>query len=181
VILGALVMAGLGASLVFVFRDAIVGAPTTTTQLPDAGAARPDAGTDAAAPAPTWLRIMSGSDRTTDVARALGPPDGECAAIAPGGKILLELAPGTRIHTDGSPSADLSVVVGESSAPYRIDVLRERGEERTQVGADVVGSVDIDVDQFARAEFRYVRIKNPNRRGEVCLDAVAIVAAQNVI
>jgi serine/threonine-protein kinase len=178
VVVGALAMAGLGATMVFVFRDTLFGAPVATSALPDAGAGATDAGTDAAAPAPTWLRIMSGSDRTTDVARALGPPDGECAVIAPGGKVLLELAPGTRIHTDGRASADLSVVVGEASAPYRVDVLRERGEERTQVGADVVGSVEIDVDQFERAEFRYVRVKNPNRRGEVCLDAVAIVAAQ---
>jgi serine/threonine protein kinase len=177
VILGAVVMAGVGAALVFAFRDRLVGAPPLTT-VSDAGVSVLDAGTDAAVPEPTWLRIMSGSDRTTDVARALGPPDGECARIAPGGKVLLELAPGTRIHTDGRASADLSVVVGETSAPYRVDVLRERGEERTQVGADVVGSVEIDVDQFERAEFRYVRVKNPNRRGDVCLDAVAIVSAQ---
>ena len=178
-VLGALAMAGLGATLVFAFRGALLGPSVTSpSAAPDAGARPPDAGTDAPAPQPTWLRIMSGSDRTTDVAHALGAPDGQCARIAPGGKVLLELSPGTRIHTDGRSTADLSVVVGESSAPYRVDVLRERGEERTQVGADVVGSVEIDVDQFERAEFRYVRVKNPNRRGDVCLDAVAIVPAQ---
>jgi hypothetical protein len=92
VILGAVVMAGVGAALVFAFRDRLVGAPPLTT-VSDAGVSVLDAGTDAAVPEPTWLRIMSGSDRTTDVARALGPPDGECARIAPGGKVLLELAP----------------------------------------------------------------------------------------
>jgi serine/threonine-protein kinase len=175
-VLGALAMTCLGAVTVVSLRGALSGSPEAAA-APDAGPP-PDAGADTLAVRPTWLAIMSGSDRTTDVGWALGPPDGHCATIAPGGKVLLELAPGTRIRTDGRPSADLAIVVDAFSAPYRVDVLRERREERTQVGADVVGSVELDVDQFERTEFRYVRVKNSSRRGEVCLDAVAIIAAQ---
>lgn len=146
----------------------------------DAGLAEAsvDGGADARAAARTWtwLRMVTGSDRVDDVTSALGPPDGRCARIAPGGKILLELEGGARIHTDGSPGPDLEIVVQQDSMPYRVDVLVERRQERTQVGADVVGSIAIDVDQFDRAEFRYVRIKNRNRRGTVCLDAVGVFA-----
>ncbi|MBX7191857.1 MAG: protein kinase [Sandaracinaceae bacterium] len=181
VVLGAVIALAIGAGLAFAFRDRlglVAGDSGETSSPQDAGPPPSDAGTDAPTRTASWLRIMSGSDRTAEVASALGPPDGQCATISPGGKVLLELAPGSRIHTDGTEAADLSVVVDAGSAPYRVDVLRERGEERTQIGADVMGSVEIDVDQFERTEFRYVRVKNPNRQGTVCLDAVAVVATQ---
>jgi hypothetical protein len=167
----ALASAALGAVvLLAVRRGDAVPAPLP---VPDAGA--PDAGVDAPAPrsSESWFRMVSGSDRTEDVTNALGEPDGRCARIAPRGKILLELTPGTRIHTDGRPTPDLRIVVSDGSAPYRVDVLVERHQQRTQVGADVVGSMAIDVDQFEQAEFRYVRVKNTAARGTVCLDAVA--------
>ncbi len=170
-VLGALALALAGAL-------ALRGPGGAEPSSPDAGAA--DAGSDAPTIAPTdsWFRMVSGHDRTTDVTNALGAPDGRCATIAPSGKILLELAPGTRVHTDGHEAPDVQIVVSESSEPYRVDVLLQRGEERTQVGADIVGSMSIDVDQFDRSEFRYIRVKNPNRRGLVCLDAVGVLVTQ---
>ncbi|GAB4201038.1 MAG: hypothetical protein OHK0013_12640 [Sandaracinaceae bacterium] len=171
VVLGVLVATLLGTAIVLAVRQ---GDDEPAPSQFDAGP--PDAGTDAPANAPateSWFRMVSGSDRTEDVTHALGEPDGRCARIAPRGKILLELAPGTRIRTDGRPTPDLRVVVSDSSAPYRVDVLVARHEQQTQVGADVVGSMSIDVDQFEQAEFRYVRVKNTAARGVVCLDAVA--------
>ncbi|MBN8616659.1 MAG: protein kinase [Deltaproteobacteria bacterium] len=176
VILGALVMIALGAGLAFLFRDRLLAA-TGTVEVSDAGPPPSDAGTDAPTRTRSWLRAMTGSDRTTDVANALGPPDGQCARIAAGGKVLLELDAGTRIETDDSPSPDLEVVVGERSAAYRVDVLEQRHQTSTQVGADVFGSSSLDVDQFDDGAFRYIRVKNTNRTGEVCLDAVAVMIA----
>jgi serine/threonine-protein kinase len=168
---GGLAAVALGALLFVAMRG--IGAEPTTPSLPDASVPI-DAGSDAPAPSTeSWFRMVSGSDRTTDVTQALGEPDGRCATISPRGKLLLELAPGTRIRTDGRATPDLRVVVSDSSAPYRVDVLVERHEAQTQVGADVVGSISIDVDQFEQAEFRYIRVKNPGARGTVCVDAVA--------
>ncbi len=143
----------------------------------DAGAL--DAGAAATSEPHLWFHMVSGEAGTRDVTNVLGPPDGRCAVIEPGGKILLELEPGLHIHTDGTPAADLQVVVSETSAPYRVDVLVVRREDRTPIGIDVLGSIAIDVDQFEQTEFRYVRVKNTNREGDVCVDAVGVLAAQD--
>ncbi len=173
-VVGAFAMMVLGGALFVALRGGLEGPPVVPS-VPDAGA--PDAGSDAPAPpSESWFRMVSGSDRAQDVTNALGPPDGRCAALSPNGKILLELEPGSRIRTDGRPTPDLRVVVSPESVAYRVDVLVERHETSTQVGADVVGSITIDVDQFERRDYRYIRVKNGNRRGTVCLDAVAVIA-----
>ncbi len=178
VVLGIVVMVGIGASLALVFKDRLLAATGgEIASDADAGPPPADAGTDAPTRSRSWLRVMSGSDRTTDVASALGEPDGNCARIAAGGKVLLELDAGSRIETDGQPTPDLDIVVGPRSAAYRVDVLEQRHQTSTQVGADVVGSSSLDVDQFEQAAFRYIRVKNTNRTGEVCLDAIGVMTA----
>ena len=171
--LGALLAVGLGAGAVFVATRT----PTVVLAVvPDA--AVPDAGSDApVVPTEEWFRMVSGTDRARDPTLALGAPDGQCAEISPRGKILLELPNGQIVETDHGTLPDLNIVVREGSAAYRVDVLIRRNEDQTRVGADVVGSMQIDVDQFERETFRYVRVKNPNAEGVVCLDAVGYFVA----
>ena len=172
-LLGAIAALGIGAGVAYLAtRPPEMNAPVI------AGAGIRDAGPDApVVPAEAFFRMVTGTDRTTNPAFALGPPDGQCAEVAAGGKILLELPNGEVVQTDRGPTPDLHIVVRDDSASYRVDVLVRRNEDQTRVGADVVGSMRIDVDQFERETFRYVRVKNPNRRGTLCVDAVGYYLA----
>jgi serine/threonine-protein kinase len=171
--LGAMLALGAGAGIAYVATRP--PAPVVPV-IPDAGI--PDAGSDApVVPTQEWFRMVTGTDRTRDPTNALGAPDGQCAEISPRGKILLELPNGQIVETDHGATPDLNIVVREGSAAYRVDVLIRRNEDQTRVGADVVGSMQIDVDQFERETFRYVRVKNPNAQGTVCLDAVGYFVA----
>jgi len=167
-VLGAILALGLGAAAAYLAtRPSLQTAPI----IADAGI--PDAGADApVVPTEAFFRMVTGTDRTTNAAFALGPPDGQCAEVGPGGKILLELPDSEVVQTDGGPAPDLHIIVRDDSVSYRVDVLVRRNEDQTRVGADVVGSMRIDVDQFERETFRYVRVKNTNRRGTICVDAV---------
>ena len=121
-----------------------------------------------------WVGILHYENRVTDGTAALGEPDGRCAYIAPGGTITLELTPGARMMTDGGEGADLRVIVlREESVAYRLDVGAERNQYTT-IAQVLVDSIPIDVDQWDVPRFRYVRIKNRERQGRVCVDAVGV-------
>jgi serine/threonine-protein kinase len=141
-----------------------------------------DAGLDAGDPTipPEWLTILHYEDRTEDSTAALGPPDGRCARIGPRGTIVLELTPGIRISTDGTEAPDLRVEIDAwRSGPYRVDVGVER-RRFTTIAQGLIESALLDVDQFGITRFRYVRIKNREARGIVCVDAVAAFRQEDV-
>ena len=106
-----------------------------------------------------------------DAALALGPPDGRYAVIQPQGTIVLEIAAGTRIATDGTSQPDVWIVIDDArSDPYRADVGVARNQYTT-VGSELVGTLGLDADQFEISRIRYVRIKNRGRRN-LYLDSV---------
>ena len=148
--------------------------PSSVDGAGDAGPA--DAGADAAtATTPRWLTILHDEENAQDATGALGPPDEQCGRISRQGTITLELTPGVRIATDGTPAADLEIViVGDTTSPYRVDVGVER-HQYTTVAEGLVTSTPLDVDQLGIDRFRYVRLKNRATRGTatVCVDAVA--------
>nr|MDQ3035499.1 hypothetical protein [Myxococcota bacterium] len=141
----------------------------------DAGA--PDAALDAGDPTTPhqWAHILQLEERTEDATLALGPPDGRCARIAPGGTVHVELTPGARMETDGTEAPDVRVYVSEGSTSYRVDVGVER-RQFTTIAQGLIASTPLDVDQYGISRFRYVRVKNRERRGEVCLDAIGTYA-----
>ncbi len=173
---GVLVLGALGGAIVLAIHQASIDAPDPI-DVTDAGIARAiDAGLDAGRPEEPnqWVAILHYEDRAADATLALGPPDGRCARIQPRGTITLELAPGFRVETDGDDAPDLRVyVAGEATTGYRVDVGVER-HQFTTIAEGVVSSIPLDVDQFTIPRFRYVRIKNRERRGEVCIDAVGV-------
>jgi hypothetical protein len=119
-----------------------------------------------------WVTILHYEDRTENATAALGPPDGRCARLQPRGTITLELTPGVRIVTDGTEAPDMSIEIGASqSGPYRVDVGVER-HRFTTIARGLVASALLDVDQYGIQRFRYVRIKNREGQGTVCIDAV---------
>jgi serine/threonine protein kinase len=148
-----------------------VGQGVTATSAGDAGIAPAEADAPAARP-DEWLSILQYEDRADDAALALGPPDGRCALIAARGTITLELTPGVRVATDGTEAPDLEVVIDPArSGPYRVDVGVER-RQFTTIAEGLIHSTPLDVDQYEIRRFRYVRIKNREQRGTVCVDAV---------
>ncbi|WP_157069678.1 serine/threonine-protein kinase [Sandaracinus amylolyticus] len=166
--LGGIALIAAGAATVWV----VAGGPSDVQDVADAAAPH-DAGTDAEGHLPhEWLTILHFEERARDATHALGPPDGRCASIAPGGTITLELTPGARMLTDGTEHPDLQIEVREGSGPYRVDVGVERRQFRT-IAQGLVTSSPLDVDQFGIPRFRYVKIKNRATRGDVCVDAVA--------
>jgi serine/threonine-protein kinase len=181
----ALVPALAGLAVLALFGAAAIGVVSTMMGT-SSGAGAGDAGpTDAAIDAapvsqPRWLAILHDEENAQDATRALGTPDGQCGRIGRQGTIALELTPGVRIATDGTPAADLEIViVGDTTAPYRVDVGVER-HEYTTIAQGLVTSTPLDVDQFGIDRFRYVRIKNRATRGTatVCIDAVAAHRAE---
>ncbi|MBX3272970.1 MAG: protein kinase [Sandaracinaceae bacterium] len=123
-------------------------------------------------PLPTdWLRIVHFERSVENAANALGPPDGRFATLPPQGTLVLELRAGVRIASNGTGAPDVAIVIDEArSGPYRLDVGVDRNQYTT-VGWDLVGTLELDVDQYAIARVRYIRLKN---RGElnVYVDAV---------
>ncbi len=170
--IGALAMTVVGALItVTVFERDQAGA--TLGIEPDGAREIVDAGSDAG-PTIEWLHVMTSSSSADSEELALGPPDGRCAVIRPNGKILLELSSGFPIQTAGTPGADIEVVVRDGN-PYRVDVEMDRHTDAfTNIGAEIVGTTAIDVDQFDVHQLRYVRVKNPSRTSLVCVDAVGV-------
>ena len=106
---------------------------------------------------------------------ALGPPDQQYAVVPPTGTLVLELRAGTRIASDGASGPDIALIVDEErSGPYRADVGVDQNDYTT-VGSDLVGSLELDTDQFSITRVRYVRIKNRGE-GNVYVDAVGSYA-----
>jgi len=153
---------------------------TPPVVMSDAGVEIPDAGHDAGEPEPSeWIRIVHQQRNITDAALALGPPDGRYATVRPRGTITLELLAGTRIESDGTTGPDVSIVLDEErSGPYRADVGEDRNQYTT-VGSELVGSLDLDADQFEITRIRYIRIKNRSQR-PVYLDAVGVYRSVRV-
>lgn len=172
-VIGAVIFAvGIGAAG-FLLRERLFGGPEPA----DAGTPPIDAGQDAgpldAGPrTPTeHTHIVHFQRRVRDAALALGPPDGRYAVIQPQGTIVLEIAAGTRIATDGTSQPDVWIVIDDArSDPYRADVGVARNQYTT-VGSELVGTLGLDADQFEISRIRYVRIKNRGRRN-LYLDSV---------
>jgi hypothetical protein len=144
-----------------IHEDAGAGARAIDAGPPDAGPRTPR----------DWLRIVQLERQVSDAALALGPPDGRYAVLRSGATLNLELAAGTRIATDGTPLPDVVIEIDEArSGPYRADVGVDR-HQYTTVGAELVGSLPLDVDQYGIRRIRYVRIKNRSRR-DLYVDAV---------
>jgi serine/threonine-protein kinase len=135
---------------------------------------RPDAGPPDAGPRQParWLRLVHADVHVEDVSYALGPPDGRCATIRPHGSITLEADSGSVIASDGGPGPDVAVRVRESSAAYRTDVAPAPHQYKN-IASEVLGSIDLDIDQFELPTPRYVRIKNRSEQ-PVCLDAIGL-------
>ena len=170
--LAAFAIIGIGAAG-FLLRERLFGGP----EPDDAGTPPIDAGQDAgpldAGPrTPTeHTHIVHFQRRVRDAALALGPPDGRYAVIQPQGTIVLEIAAGTRIATDGTSQPDVWIVIDDArSDPYRADVGVARNQYTT-VGSELVGTLGLDADQFEISRIRYVRIKNRGRRN-LYLDSV---------
>jgi serine/threonine protein kinase len=173
VALAALGLVGAGAATVWMFASAPEAPP-----IDGAGDAGPsDAAVDAGDPTMPheWSQILQLEERVEEGTLALGPPDGRCARIAPGGTVHVELAPGVRMSTDGTAAPDVRVIILEGSVPYRLDVGVER-RQFTTIAQGVIASTPLDVDQFGISRFRYVRVKNRAARGHVCVDAIGTYA-----
>lgn len=142
---------------------------------PDAGA--PELLVDAGDPTMPreWAHILQFEERVTNATWALGPPDGQCARIAPNGTIHVELTPGTQMSTDGTGAPDVRVIVLEGSAAYRVDI-GVAPRRFTTIAQGLIGSTPLDIDQYELSRFRYIRVKNRERRGDVCVDAIGTFA-----
>ncbi len=173
--LGATVMTALGAAAMASIMGGS-GTPDATALRPaplDAGAPE-DVGTDAG-PRIEWMRVLTASSGADTETFALGPPDGRCAVIRYGGKLLFELPPEVAHATAGTSAPDLEVVVRDATSPYRVEVGLERHTDTyTTIASDIVGVTPLDVDQFDVHEFRYIRVKNASRSSVVCVDAVGV-------
>lgn len=173
--IAALAIVGAGAATVWIAMgggsEGAAGAAASDAGEADAGAE--DAAIDAGDPSmpDEWVEILQYEDRATDATLALGPPDGRCARIAPGGTLHVELTPGARMTTDGDEGPDLRVIVLPGSAAYRVDV-GVAPHQFTTIAQGLVASTPLDVDQYGITRFRYVRVKNRERRGDVCVDAI---------
>ncbi len=136
--------------------------------------------TPPAEPLPTdWLRIVQHEERVDSAALALGPPDDRYAVISPRGTLVLELRAGVRMASNGTGGPDIAILIDEArSGPYRADVGVDR-HQYTTVGAELVGSLELDTDQWEITRVRYVRVKN---RGEenVYVDAIGTYATVRV-
>ena len=171
---GAVAMTAVGA----VAMASVLGPrpPDATTLRPttvDAGVP-PDVGSDAG-PRIEWARVLTASSGADTETFALGPPDGRCAVIRFGGKLLFELPPEVAHTTGGTEAPDLEIVVRDATSPYRVEVGLERHTDTyTTIASDIVGVTPLDVDQFDVHEFRYIRVKNASRSSVVCVDAVGV-------
>ena len=141
-----------------------------------------DAGSDAglAEPVPIeWLRIVHYQRRVEHAANALGAPDAEYAEIRPRGTLVLELRAGMRIASDGTSGPDISIRVDDDrSGPYRADFGIDRNQYTT-VGSELIGSLELDCDQFEIGQVRYIRLKNRGAR-VLYIDAVGVFATVRV-
>ncbi len=174
-VFGAFALLGAGAASVWFAMRPFDPVPPPAAQEPDAGIAEAvlDAG-DPTMPG-EWSHILQFEDRVTDAPLSLGPPDGRCARIAPSGTIHVELTPGSRMTTDGTPAPDVRVIVLEGSVAYRVDIGVER-RQFTTVAQGLIDSTPLDIDQYELSRFRYIRVKNRERSGEVCVDAIGTFA-----
>ncbi|MEZ4339012.1 MAG: hypothetical protein R3B82_20535 [Sandaracinaceae bacterium] len=117
------------------------------------------------------LRIVHFERNVEDAALALGPPDQRYAVVPPTGTLVLELRAGLRMASNGRSGPDIAILVDETrSGPYRADVGVDQNLYTT-VGSELVGSLELDTDQYEITRVRYVRLKN---RGEqnLYVDAV---------
>jgi serine/threonine-protein kinase len=167
----------LGAGFVFRAQIATLLGVSASSAIEDAGVAvaERDAGSDAGPAQPReWIRIVRQQRLVTDAARALGPPDGQYAVLAPASTLTLELLAGTRIESDGGSGPDLFIEVDEArSGPYRADVA-VAVNTYTTLGSDLVGSLPLDIDQLELTRpVRYVRLKNRSARN-VYVDAIGV-------
>jgi serine/threonine-protein kinase len=174
-VFGAFALLGAGAASVWFAMRPIDPMALPVEQASDAGVAETvlDAG-DPTMPR-EWSNILQFEDRATNATLALGPPDGRCARIAPSGTIHVELTPGSRMTTDGTDAPDVRVIVLEGSVAYRVDIGVER-RQFTTVAQGLIGSTPLDIDQYDLSRFRYIRVKNRERTGEVCVDAIGTFA-----
>lgn len=155
----------------------VARAPAVAEQrrAPEPAIAAPSPTPQSAAPITFGMPIVHHPHPAGDAVAATGQPDGRFVALRDR-FITLQMPDGQHLVSDGTPAADIQVVVDPARpGPYRVEIGVGHNVFVT-VANSARGSVeiDIDVEGVQHRVGRFVRVSTRGLGSEVAVDAVLV-------